>query len=212
MNSTLINKILRYEQDDDMPDSEVIALFQELIDSGVVWGLQGSYGRMARWLLENRLCTPPRPTMFDIMRSNYTNGVEEKGVATFLHYMSEPDRMALRYHSTDVVIAYLNGDIELDSGGFNVPRFYNGAQRKSTSYFTRTRIARYLPEGISLYQEKYIWWLGMPNGDQWEFVDHMRISHYYYTVKYYGEEDTAQALQAHSKVNVLERLKREQEV
>ncbi len=39
-------------------DSEerLIAGFQPMIDSGVVWVLQGCYGRLARQLIENGLC------------------------------------------------------------------------------------------------------------------------------------------------------------
>lgn len=50
-----IDQIMRYEQG-DMEDDEVITFFQSLIDSGMAWTLQGSYGRMAQNLIENGYC------------------------------------------------------------------------------------------------------------------------------------------------------------
>lgn len=38
-------------------DDEIINGFQELINSGVVWNLQGSYGRTANRLIEEGFCT-----------------------------------------------------------------------------------------------------------------------------------------------------------
>jgi len=38
-------------------EEELIAGFQGLIDSGMVWQLQGSYGRTAMQLIEAGLCT-----------------------------------------------------------------------------------------------------------------------------------------------------------
>ena len=50
-----IDKMMRYEQG-ELDVDEVIELFQELIDSGLAWGLQGSYGRTANQLIKNGLC------------------------------------------------------------------------------------------------------------------------------------------------------------
>ena len=47
----VVDGIMRYESG-DMPDDEVPVLFQDLIDSGMVWLLQGSYGRAAQQLIE----------------------------------------------------------------------------------------------------------------------------------------------------------------
>ena len=48
--------IMAYE-DGELSDEEIIKGFQELIDSGIVWKLQGHYGRMATRLIEAGLCT-----------------------------------------------------------------------------------------------------------------------------------------------------------
>ena len=52
------DQITAYENG-DLDDDQVIALFQDLINSGVVWQLQGSYGRMAHGLLNSQLCDYP---------------------------------------------------------------------------------------------------------------------------------------------------------
>lgn len=46
MISELAERINDYESG-ALEQEEVVALFQELVDSGVVWQLQGSYGRQA---------------------------------------------------------------------------------------------------------------------------------------------------------------------
>ena len=54
----LVDALVEYETG-VMDDVETIALFQELIDSGMAWTLQGHYGRTAMALVEQGLCTPP---------------------------------------------------------------------------------------------------------------------------------------------------------
>jgi len=44
--------IIRYE-DGELTHEETVALFQELLNTGMIDHLQGSYHRMARILLEN---------------------------------------------------------------------------------------------------------------------------------------------------------------
>lgn len=39
-----------------LSEEEVIDGFQQLIDSGIVWSLQGSYGRTAATLIDAGLC------------------------------------------------------------------------------------------------------------------------------------------------------------
>lgn len=52
---TQIDKIIAYEQG-ELGEIETIELFQELIDNGMAWKLQGHYGRTAMYLIENGLC------------------------------------------------------------------------------------------------------------------------------------------------------------
>lgn len=53
----LVGKIIDYESG-NMTDEELISFFQELINSGMCWQLQGHYGRMASILIEEGLCEP----------------------------------------------------------------------------------------------------------------------------------------------------------
>jgi len=50
-----LDKILTYEQG-DMDDHAMINLFQELINDGSAYELQGHYGRMAEHLIAAGLC------------------------------------------------------------------------------------------------------------------------------------------------------------
>ena len=50
-----IDKIMRYEGG-EMPEDEEVQFFQELIDSGDVWTLQGHYGRTAMMHINNGMC------------------------------------------------------------------------------------------------------------------------------------------------------------
>jgi hypothetical protein len=53
----IMSRIMDYEDGQLSPD-ETITLFQDLIDSGLVWSLQGHYGRTATVLIEQGLCQP----------------------------------------------------------------------------------------------------------------------------------------------------------
>lgn len=46
-----IDKLMRFEEG-SMDFDETVELFQELVDSGMAWELQGFYGRTARDLIE----------------------------------------------------------------------------------------------------------------------------------------------------------------
>jgi hypothetical protein len=52
----VVDKIIQFESG-EMDDQETINFFQELIDDGLVWNLQGMYGRMATALIEAGHCT-----------------------------------------------------------------------------------------------------------------------------------------------------------
>lgn len=54
----LIEKLRQYENG-EMALDEQIALFQDLIDTGVCWKLQGHYGRTAKQLIKDGQCAPP---------------------------------------------------------------------------------------------------------------------------------------------------------
>ncbi len=45
---------------EECSDEEYFQAYQHLIDSGIVWELQGRYGRQARRLIEEGLCTQPQ--------------------------------------------------------------------------------------------------------------------------------------------------------
>jgi hypothetical protein len=51
-----ITTIMAYENG-ELDEDETLDMFQSLIDSGAVWALQGSYGRMAKALIDAGLCS-----------------------------------------------------------------------------------------------------------------------------------------------------------
>ena len=55
----MVDKIIQYESG-NMTDEEMISFFQELIDSGMAWQLQGHYGRTASFLIEEGVCVENR--------------------------------------------------------------------------------------------------------------------------------------------------------
>ena len=56
---TTFDFIMAYENG-DLSEDEVIEGFQDLINSGLAWQLQGCYGRMAQSLIDAELCTPAK--------------------------------------------------------------------------------------------------------------------------------------------------------
>ena len=52
----ILENLVAYEAD-ELELEEVVTLFQEMINSGVVWTLQGHYGRTASEFIETGLCT-----------------------------------------------------------------------------------------------------------------------------------------------------------
>lgn len=55
-----MDAIIRYE-DGTLDEEGVRQLFQQLIDTGTAWQLQGSYGRTAVQLIEAGVCHAPKP-------------------------------------------------------------------------------------------------------------------------------------------------------
>lgn len=53
-----VGQIIAYENG-ELDEDQTIELFQGLINSGLAWSLQGSYGRAARGLIEAGHCTCP---------------------------------------------------------------------------------------------------------------------------------------------------------
>ena len=50
----MVDKIIAYESG-EMNDDEIIGFFQELLDTGLCWQLQGHYGRTATALIKEGL-------------------------------------------------------------------------------------------------------------------------------------------------------------
>jgi len=50
----LVDKIMEFEMG-LMDEEAILDLFQELVDTGMAWSLQGSYGRMAKSLIDQGL-------------------------------------------------------------------------------------------------------------------------------------------------------------
>ena len=50
-----VGAIIRFEQG-ELDREETVELFQHLIDTGLAWKLQGSYGRAAKRLIEAGEC------------------------------------------------------------------------------------------------------------------------------------------------------------
>tara|TARA_R110000824_G_scaffold150209_8_gene320777 strand:+ start:5574 stop:5750 length:177 start_codon:yes stop_codon:yes gene_type:complete len=55
MENEMVDKIVRYENG-EMTEEEVISFFQEIINSGLCWKLQGHYGRTATMFIEEGVC------------------------------------------------------------------------------------------------------------------------------------------------------------
>ena len=51
-----VQDIMAFESG-EMTEEEVLEFFQDLVDTGMAWTLQGSYGRFAAHLIESGLIT-----------------------------------------------------------------------------------------------------------------------------------------------------------
>jgi hypothetical protein len=51
----MINQVIAYEQG-ELDEEGIIDMFQQLINSGLAWEMQGSYGRTAKALIDAGYC------------------------------------------------------------------------------------------------------------------------------------------------------------
>jgi len=73
-----VEKIMEYE-DGRLSEDETVELFQDLIDSGMIYHLQGSYGRMAQHLIQQGLC-----------HRKGQKASDKKAVSNYMRNMSYP--------------------------------------------------------------------------------------------------------------------------
>ncbi len=59
MEMTPINAVLIAEGDIDTDQETQIEAWQYLVDTGLAWSLQGSFGRMAQQLIDQEVITAP---------------------------------------------------------------------------------------------------------------------------------------------------------
>ena len=52
-----LDRMIAFENG-ELDGDKVVELFQELIDNGMVWQLQGFYGRTAKYLIDSGYCEP----------------------------------------------------------------------------------------------------------------------------------------------------------
>lgn len=56
----MVDQIIAWESGEMTDENEVIEFFQELVDSGMAWRLQGSYGRAAKRMIDMGLISMPK--------------------------------------------------------------------------------------------------------------------------------------------------------
>ena len=59
MDTYLAVSIIEGFSGEDHTEEEILQAWQALIDSGLVWRLQGFYGRTAQYLLDQGICSMP---------------------------------------------------------------------------------------------------------------------------------------------------------
>ena len=69
MQSDIVTRLMDYE-DGDLDFDQTVALFQDLVNSGLAWSLQGTYGRTAKTLIDYGYVTAPNPDDFNVEAEN----------------------------------------------------------------------------------------------------------------------------------------------
>lgn len=59
---THLDFIINFESGEITTEDELVSGFQAMIDDGIVWSLQGNYGRTAVRLIDSGLCHAPDKT------------------------------------------------------------------------------------------------------------------------------------------------------
>lgn len=60
INNNLAERLFAFESG-DLSETDTVQLFQELVNTGLAWQLQGFYGRTAMAMIHDGLITDPRP-------------------------------------------------------------------------------------------------------------------------------------------------------
>lgn len=63
-NNDVVGQVIAYESG-ELSDEETVAFFQHLVNTGLAWQLQGSYGRTAQAMLEAGLISSPFQVVTD---------------------------------------------------------------------------------------------------------------------------------------------------
>jgi len=74
-----------------------------------------------------------------------------------------PTTIAIKLHNTDIITFFENGSIQLNTDGWK-------------TVTTKDRMSRFLPTGINVYSEKFLWYLSY-NKKRYLYEDHMIITH-----------------------------------
>jgi hypothetical protein len=145
-----VSFIMAYEGG-TLANDEIVAGFQTLIDSGVVWQLQGSYGRMAQSLIDNGLCTrPAKPPETQVAGGKLADvgpfvNVSRDQIKTFENGRSFRFVLYGAYNAGGLIGSEYNGVAVLDEDNKAVladnfgkePSGYYGPSKAQTALFDR---------------------------------------------------------------------------
>ena len=138
--------ILAYEGE-QLTEDEVVAGFQQLINSGLAWELQGSYGRMANDLIEQGHCTRPPKKEPDGLKNHKpfesVSAVAERTINgeqfRILLYGAYNAMGLIGYESNGVaVISLTNRSVVVDELAKEDSGYF-GASEKQKAFFEKMR-------------------------------------------------------------------------